>query len=303
LELDFIFWLIAKLLRFKIVYTAHNILPHEKKAYHRYLFKVFYCICDAIIVTSSFAGRQLETEFGIKSDKISVIPIGYAGPPVLPILSREEARESLAIQSNAKLILFFGLVREYKGIDTLIKAVQIARDKIGDLRLLIAGDCSSEKLQQKYCSLVQELGIQEAVDMRIGFVSDQDLPKYIGASDIVVLPYKRASGHSGILFLAYHFSRPVIATKVGGLIEAVKEGKSGYLVPPEDENALANAIIEAFADRQKLFSMGNYGRQTYEEIYSWDKIARATVEAYYRLVMKKRDQENLGSCFIAKSPK
>jgi D-inositol-3-phosphate glycosyltransferase len=281
--LDWIFLWTAKLLGFKIIYTAHNILPHEKKLYHRFLFKFIYYLCDLIIPTSDFARNQLESQFHIKPDKIKTIPIGNTGPSELSIPSREEARNKLAIPSGQKLLLLFGAIREYKGIDAGIKAMSIVRDRIEDIKLLIVGPCSSEKLLSHYYSLIHALSVEDIVDIRPSFIDDKDVPVYMASSDIVILPYRKMSGHSAVLFLAYYFGKPVIATKVGGLGEAVEDGRSGYLIPANEEGQLANAIVKAFENSKQLVKMGEYGRSLNARMYSWEKIARMTFEAYSQI--------------------
>jgi glycosyltransferase involved in cell wall biosynthesis len=109
------------------------------------------------------------------------------------------------------------------------------------------------------------------------------VPYYFAAADVVALPYVRIY-QSGVLHLAYTFGRPVVATRVGGLTEDIKDGKSGVLVPPGDENALATALEEMLADPERLAAMGEHARMLAETVYSWDAIARRTLDFYESLL-------------------
>lgn len=233
IALDWIFLLIMKIGGLQIVYTGHNILPRERKRYHKCLFKFIYDLCDLIIVTSESARSQIKTDLGVNARKLHVIPIANPGSLNFSVLPKKQARSLLGLPLSLNLVLFFGRIREYKGIDTLIKSIAIVRNKIKKIKLLIIGSCSDKKLLNYYYRLIQELGVQDIVDIRAEFVSDQDLPMYMASSDIVVLPYKTVPGHSGVLLLVYYFAKPVIASKLGGLSEVVEDGKSGFLVPPQ----------------------------------------------------------------------
>jgi glycosyltransferase involved in cell wall biosynthesis len=285
-----LFFIILRFFGFRIVYTAHNVLPHERKGYHKYLFRAIYHLFHLIIITSESARDQIESELAVRPTKITVIPIGHSGPPAIAGLSRKKARKVLKIPLQTNLVLSFGIIREYKGIDTLIKAIHIAKDRIQNLRMLIVGSCWNNRLLNSYASLIDELRLQDIVKMRIGFVSEKDMALYMAASDIIVLPYKGASGHSGVLLTAYCFGRPVIASEIGGLREAVEDGKSGFLTPPDDEIKLADAIIKAFADPEKLIRMGRYAKEINQKKYSWDEIAKVTIQAYRDLLLKRFNQ-------------
>jgi D-inositol-3-phosphate glycosyltransferase len=281
--LDCIFWLVFFLAGFKMVYTAHNVLPHEKKFFHKRIFKIIYRIFDAVIVTSNTAYKELLDEFNINPLKLSIIPIGYTGPLNFPKTTKLEAREKIGIPAHRDVALFFGLIREYKGVDVLIEAVGRLTDRLKKLTIVVAGAGWDQTYIKKVKKIEAELVAKGILIKRIGFVPDEQLPYYMLSSDVVVLPYKRMSGHSSVLFLAYQYSRPVIATTVGGLQEAVDDGISGYLCRPEDPEDLAHCIEVAMVDKERLEEMGKSGNRLFLEKYSWEAIGEDTIALYRRL--------------------
>lgn len=260
----------------KIVYSAHNILHHEDKSLTEHI-KNLHLNYDRIIAHAKDSKEKLINLFGVSADKIYVIPVGeysqFAGVNLL----KSDARKKLEIPENKKVLLFFGYIRKYKGLSLLLQALSEAIIKVPDIFLIIAGEAADD--YQIYQKIIDENYLNEITLSAIEYIPLEKVSTYFSASDIVVLPYINIY-QSGILYLAFAHKRPVIVTNVGGLPEVVEEGKNGFIIPANDPNALTDAIIKSFADVKKLEEMGNYAYEKAKQDYSWDNIAKKTIEVY-----------------------
>lgn len=181
-------------------------------------------------------------------------------------MSKLDACEALGLNARNEYMLFFGLVRAYKGLDLLIDAFAKVKDELPQLRLLIAGEFYED--EHKYREQIACAGLNERVIVRNEFIPDADLRKYFGAASLIVQPYKSAT-QSGVTQVAFHFEKPMLVTDVGGLSEIVHHDRMGYAVLPE-----AGAIAEALRDyygnnRQQAFTA--YLRKEKEK-YSWSRM-------------------------------
>jgi len=259
---------IKKYLDANIMAICHNIIPHEEHLLDTRLTKRFFCFIDSFIVLS----KKVENEL------LNIVPgakYKYSPHPVYNIfkntLSKEQAKAELNIATK-KVLLFFGLIRKYKGLDILINAMEKINTELDDYTLLIVGECYENKA--KYTDLIKNAGITDNVQCHYSFVPDNEVGKYFSASDVVVLPYKSAS-QSGIVQIAYNFDTPVIVSNVGGLPEIVDEGKTGYCVEPSS-NAFAKAI-KAFYEKDNINEL-NSNISDYKSQFSWDGIVNAIEE-------------------------
>ena len=248
-----------------IMVICHNIIPHEEHLLGTRLTKRFFSFIDSFFVLSK----------KVKNELLSFVPEAkykYSPHPIYNIfnntLSKEQAKAELNIATK-KVLLFFGLIRKYKGLDILINAMEKINTELEDYTLLIVGECYENK--GKYTDLIKKAGITDNVQCHYYFVPDNEVGKYFSASDVVVLPYKTAS-QSGIVQIAYHFNTPVIVSNVGGLPEIVDEGKTGYCVEPSP-NAFAKAI-KAFYEKDNISEM-NSNISDYKSQFSWDNMVKA----------------------------
>ena len=248
-----------------IMAICDNIIPHEKRLLDTRLTKRFFGFIDSFIVLS----KKVENEL------LSFIPEAkykYSPHPIYSIfnntLSKEQAKAELKLATK-KVLLFFGLIREYKGLDILINAMEKIKTELEDYTLLIVGECYEN--ENKYTELIKKAGITDNVKCHYSFIPDNEVGKYFSAADVVVLPYKTAS-QSGIVQIAYHFDTPVIVSNVGGLPEIVDEGKTGYCVEP-NSNAFAKAI-KAFYENDNISEM-NSNISQYKSQFSWDAMVKA----------------------------
>lgn len=190
----------------------------------------------------------------------------------------EALRDHLGIPDNAPIVMFFGTITKYKGLEDLIRAFPEIQQARG-AHLVVAGfpakDVDAPELQQ----IAESLHINEHVTWFLDYVPNEWVATLMELSDIVVLPY-RAITQSGVLQIAYACGKPVVVTKVGGLPDIVEEGKSGLLAEPQDPASLAQAIITALSDKNKLREMGSYARQLAESRYSWAVVGNIIKNAF-----------------------
>lgn len=257
----------------RILYVCHNVLPHERFLGDRALVKWALRKGNGYIVQSRTDEADLKKLYPRALLERAVHPtynaFRFSG------MGKAEARERLGLSNEEKVLLFFGFIREYKGLKHLIRAIPLISVSLDNVNLLIVGDFGGDK--EAYMKLIQENEVQEAVTIRDGYIPDQEVEPYFAACDLVVLPYESAT-QSGIVQLAYGFEKPVIVTAVGGLPDVVKNGKTGYVVPPFSPEDLAGAVIRYFKEDKEKEFQENVEREAWR--FSWDRMTE-TVERLY----------------------
>jgi len=228
----------------KIICIADNIIPHEKRPGDMAFTKYFLKPVDAFITMSEKVLMDLR-KFVNKPAQFVPHPLyDNFGDKV----SKEEARNKLGIGLDEKIILFFGFIRKYKGLDILLKAMKVLKDKKSNIKLLIAGEFYDDKT--KYIDLIDGLGIRDDLILHTGFIRDLDVKYHLCAADCVVQPYRNAT-QSGVTPLAYHFEKPMIVTNVGGLPSVVPD-KAGLIAEP-DPHDIAEKILSYFQLGENYF--------------------------------------------------
>jgi D-inositol-3-phosphate glycosyltransferase len=263
-----------------VVCSAHNVTHHEKQAATHYL-NLLYNSYDRIIAHAKDNKQKLVATFNVNQEKIHVIPVGEYSLLAGELKDKTAAKKILGILPDRKVVLFLGYIRKYKGIGVLLESLAIALQSIPEIFLIIAGEPKEDF--SIYEQTIDRLNLADIILSEIKYIPVAGISTYFSASDIVALPYLNIY-QSGILYLAYAYQRPVIATNVGGLPEVVEQNKSGFIVPPNDPTEFARAIEQAFADLTKLDEMGQYAYQKAKQDYSWEGIADKTVGVYERLM-------------------
>lgn len=257
--------LAGKLSRFtKVIFICHNVFPHERFPMDRFLTKR---------VLSKGTGFIVHSEDD-RTDLLSIVPEASVIRSPLPVFDifkndedKDRAREAIGEDPLSKVILFFGFVREYKGLKHLIDAMQAVRKAVPDARLVIAGDFGDDR--DEYLERIRQRGIGDFTAVHEGYIPDNEAGKYFAACDLVVLPYESAT-QSGIVQTAFAFEKPVVVTNVGGLPEVVEDGVTGYVVPPKDPKSLSDAVIRFFTeDNGEKFS-SNIRKEAGR--FSWDNV-------------------------------
>lgn len=248
----------------KIIAIADNIIPHEKRFFDNWLTKYFVKCVDCWIAMSKSVLDDINIFDKAVPKKLMPHPLfdnfGQA-------IEKTEAQKRLNLDSQKINLLFFGLVREYKGLDLLLEALSDERLKQMPLHLTVAGEFYDN--YKKYEDLVEQLGLKERVSMQNKFVEDNEVVNYFCSTDLVVLPYKSAT-QSGVTQIAFHFSKPMLVTCVGGLPEIVADGKSGYVCLPEAKS-IADCLID-FCINRKDFSES---LEEEKQRFAWDKMTAA----------------------------
>ena len=286
-------YFIIKLLKhkgFPIVYTAHNALPHKTSKHHVNQFKKIYNVVYHIICLTHSVKNILVNELRISQEKISVIAHGDYDFILNQVKSGQgfdaNKRER---KSNNFAVTYFGLIRPYKGLEYFIKAIPYVIKKHPACKFMIAGKDSGGN-KEYYLKMICEMNLDSHVNCDFRYIPLSDLITYLRQTDIVVLPYLAAS-QSGNIPMLSKMGIPVIATRVGGLSEMVKEGSNGFLVPPKDEKAIAEAIGKFLSDPSLLDKMKSTSINYAKDAFSWKRIAMKTIEVYEKVLMAKHFRE------------
>lgn len=309
-----------------VVFVCHNVLPHERFPMDRLLVRLVLKSGRHYVVHAKEEGKELE-QIRQGAD-YTVTPHPTYNAFRFEGMSKQQARERLHIRQEEKILLFFGYVREYKGLKYLLRAMpEIIRkqteasrreeDKVQEgeskwkvskvqeresdkeeskvqegesnredsnvqaeksvregnkgeankIRLWVVGEFGADR--EEYMALISELGIEEYVTVVDSYTPDREVEKYFAAADLVVLPYVSAT-QSGIVQIAYGFTKPVIVTDVGGLPDVVKDGKTGYVVQPEKPEEIARAVRSFYQDEMELLMTENICREAYR--FSWERM-------------------------------
>jgi len=251
----------------RIVCIADNIIPHEKRFGDAILTKYFIKPIQAFITMSENVFSDLRKFEPIK-------PAILVNHPLYDnfgaIVSKTEARNHLTLPIDKKIILFFGFIRHYKGLDLLIEAMADQRVKDAEIVLLVAGEFYKDP--KPYLEQIKHLGLEKSIILKTQFIQDDEVRYYICASDLVVQPYRNAT-QSGVTPLAYHFEKPMLVTNVGGLPMMVPNGKVGLVSEPNPKS-LANSILEYFNKGEQYF-LPNLREE--KKKYSWDIFLEKTI--------------------------
>ena len=223
--------------------VVHNALPHERHPGDAWLSRFFLRACAGHVVMSDAVAEDTRRLAGPAPRLRRIAHPVYErfGDPV----PRAEARAALDLPADAPVLLFFGFVREYKGLHVLLRALPDALDALPDLHLVVAGEPYDDP--GRYRRLIREQDLAAHVHWHEEYVPSERVPTYFGAADLVVQPYVSAT-QSGVAQIATHFGTPMIVTDVGGLAETVPHEDVGFVVPPENPPALAEAIVRFFRD-------------------------------------------------------
>lgn len=252
----------------RVVAILDNLIPHERRPFDLVLTRYFMGAVDAWIAMS----RSVRDDLLALDPNASCLLVPH---PVFPTfgerIAKQEARRRLGLDPHARLLLFFGFVRPYKGLDVLLTAMpRIVRET--GAHLFVLGEFYAGRAETS--ALLEALGLGERVTLRDGYVPDEEVGLYFSAVDAVVLPYRTAT-QSGIVPIAYQLERPVICTDVGGLAEIVLHGETGLVVPPEDPEALAAAVHRFYEEglEERFVPRILVEKQR----YSWERMAAAVV--------------------------
>ena len=256
----------------KVICIVDNMIPHEKRFADKLLSSFFVKSVDGFITMSEKVAKDVRS-FSTKPIQLSPHPIfNHFGTTI----NKEEARIKLGLGIQEKVILFFGFIRQYKGLDLLLNAMASEAIKEAKIKLMVVGEFYEDA--QPYYDMIASLGISDRVILHNEFVADAEVKNYVCAADFIIQPYRNAT-QSGVTPLAYHFEKPMLVTNVGALPDTVPDGKVGVVVEP-NATAIAEGIL-------KLYSIGVAHFipfvQAEKEKYSWESMATNFLHLFQKI--------------------
>lgn len=253
----------------KIVSILDNIVPHEKRWGDKLLAKYFVKSVDAFVAMSKSVMDDLAAFDTVKPRLLMPHPVfDNFGSKI----DRKTALSFLKLDENQKYMLFFGIIRDYKGLDLLLQAFSDERFKCLNVKLIVAGEFYND--EERYRKMEQDLNLKDRIIWFDKFIPDSEVRYFFNAADIIVQPYKSAT-QSGVTQIGYHFERPMLVTDVGGLKEIIPDGKVGYVVKPQADS-IAEALLDFFThDRMKEFE-DNLKEE--KKKYSWANMTHGIIE-------------------------
>ena len=258
----------------KLISLCDNILPHERTPMGNFFTNYLFQKLDGHLVQSSKTERELHEIIKTPIFEKRYHPVYDTFPEKI---DKNTAKKKLGLKAE-NIILYFGIIRDYKGFDILLKAIAELKNRNTDFHLLAGGECYGN--DEKYTKLIFDLGISNYITWHNRYIPDSEVTDYFSAADVVALPYRTAS-QSGITQIAYSYDLPVIVTNVGGLPEIVDEGKSGFTISPENPEELAVVLAENL-DNSTFFGMSKY-ITTFKEKFSWEYFVDGIETVYNRI--------------------
>ena len=247
------------------MFICHNVFPHERFPFDRALTKLVLNKADYFLLHSE---RDVDDLLAIRPDaQYRLNPHPTYNAFRIRNLTKSQAREELLLPVDEKVLLFFGFVREYKGLKHLIKAMPEVKRRLGNVRLIVAGAFGSDRVS--YRRMIDDIGANDCIEVVDRYIADNEVEKYFAACDIAVLPYESAT-QSGIVQIAFGFGKPVIVTNVGGLPDVVADGQTGYIVERGDPGQLADAIVRFYENDMAERFEAQVRREA--DRFSWDRL-------------------------------
>lgn len=262
----------------KVIALVHNLIPHERHRFDKNLSNYFTKQMDGFLALSASVMDDIKALDTVKPKITSPHPLyDNFGQSI----SREQALHHLGLDNSYNYLLFFGIIRKYKGLDLMLKAFADERLKDGSRKLIVAGEFYDD--EAPYREMIQKYQLEDHVILANHFIPDNEVANYFCAADIVVQPYKHAT-QSGVTQIAYHFEKPMLVTDVGGLKEIVPHQKAGYVVQPNEKD-IANALIDFYDNKraQKFIE----GVKIEKQKYSWKIMTDQLLKLYQKTTAVK----------------
>ncbi len=255
----------------KVICVADNIIPHEKRIGDKMLTTYFMNSIDGIVPMSKSVENDI---YKFRKD----IPVKLHPHPLFDnfgeILERNSALKNIGLDPQFRYILFFGFIRDYKGLDWLLEAFADSRLRKFPVKLIVAGEFYSDP--KPYHNLIDKLNLSEHIILKTDFIADDEVKNYFCAADLVAQPYKSAT-QSGVTQIGYHFNKPMLVTNVGGLSEIIPDGKIGYVIQPNPKS-IANALVDFFENERKEQFVKNIKKE--KQKFSWSGMISTILEVY-----------------------
>jgi len=259
----------------KVIAITDNVIPHEKRAGDTAFTKYFIKSCNGFVTMSKAVLADLEKFTKSKHKKFLLHPLYTSFGEKL---NKQEARKKLNVNPEEKIVLFFGLIREYKGLDLLLEAMADTRIKEMKIKLLVAGEFYEDK--KMYTDIIEKNKLKDKVILYDAFIPNEEVKNYFSAADLLALPYRNAT-QSGVTQVAFHFEKPVIVTNVGGLSEIIRHNKCGYVVE-SNPTAIADAMVDYFINNREP-AMSEAMKEEKKK-YDWSIFSNNIVDLYEQIL-------------------
>jgi glycosyltransferase involved in cell wall biosynthesis len=269
----------------KLVYTVHNLLPHDPEKDYKKVFDRVYGMMDGLICHTRETRDRLIEEFGVDGNKLWVIPHGPLFYDYAPI-DKQESKRRLGYLPEHTVVLYQGLVRQYKGLDFLLDAWNKMCEKEPNARLLIAGR-GEERDMETVKGKVEALGLQSSVRLDLRYISTEELPIYYQAADIAVYPHREIT-QSGALMTGIAFRKPIIATALAGFREALENYENAVCVEYGDVRALSERLAEFIGNFPESEGSAS-GSVAHDSETSWRIIAQQTRSCYEEVLSRREN--------------
>ena len=258
----------------KVIAICDNVIPHEKRPGDTQFTRYFLKSCHGFVTMSKSVLQDLEKFISTDKKRFLLHPLYTSFGDKL---SKEAAREHLSLNSNDRIILFFGLIRKYKGLDLLLEAMGDERIKKEKIKLLVAGEFYEDR--SYYDEIIRKHQLEEQVIFHARFIPNEEVRYYFSAADLLTLTYRNAT-QSGVTQVAFHFEKPVIVTNVGGLSEIIPDGKCGFVVQP-DPKEIASRILDFYTLKKESDFSAAMAEE--KKKYEWSVFVAGLMELYEKL--------------------
>jgi len=261
----------------KIISILDNIIPHEKRPGDKQFSKYFSKSVDGFVGMSKSVLTDLNT-FDTRKPRL------FCPHPLYDNFGKKveriDAIKKLKLNPEFNYILFFGLIRDYKGLDWLIEAFADNRFKNKKIKLIVAGEFYTD--EAKYTALINKHNLQHNIELHNRFIPDAEVGLYFGAADIIAQPYKTAT-QSGVTQIGYHFEKPMLVTNVGGLAEIIPDNKVGYVVEPNPK-AIADKLLDFFENNRSSSFIKNVLEE--KKKYTWSTMTDTIRQLYKNITLQ-----------------
>ena len=269
--------LLVKILFGKVVVTIHDVHSFSNQVKINFTKKIFYALTDLILTHNNFSKNEI-TKIVPKNLNIHIVPHGNYLPFIKLEKDKLRSKKKLNLQENKKIILFFGLIKEVKGLEVLLKSLKEVVEKHKDIRLLIAGKLWKNDFS-KYQKIIDEQKLNDYCILHTKFIPQSLVKHYYAASDLVVLPYKRIY-QSGVLMMTLSYEKPVLVSDLPPLTEVINDDVNGYVFKSEDSENLSCKLNEIFSEHKKLSNISVQGFKEVKEKFDWNNVGYLTAKAY-----------------------
>lgn len=269
---------------FKIVFSLHDVLPFEESKSLKKILTMFYGLADSFIVGNELEKEKLQKYFNVSEKKIHIVYHGIYNLFDKNHFTKSLSRSYLGIPENKKVVLFFGFLRDHKGMDILIRAAKKMRKAEPNVCIYVASALkySSPDLINQYLYLIKKMQLEDIFMLNLKYLESRDIEPVFKAADVVVLPYGKVS-QSGVLMMAMGFKKPVVITDVFYEKKWVKD-RAGLVAKADDPDSVADKLLQLLSQQSLANQYGNNGYRYALNNFGWQKMARQYSQIYSKLV-------------------